>query len=156
VARELEMARWQPEREEVTGTSNSWMLPWQVLGRPMGYVLWLIATWWDGQRRVTTARNGDTKWGSRGHVAGNRISDRAFTVLQVHPRRDLFTWELLSTLNRAWIAALVQIRTQGSRRRGGSWTWDILGRHCTIEILIRVPDRENCSAPISDFCVGIC
>jgi hypothetical protein len=46
--------------EEVTGANNSWTLPWQDLGRPMGYVLWLTATWWDGRRRVMTARNSGT------------------------------------------------------------------------------------------------
>jgi hypothetical protein len=30
VAREFEMARWRPEREEATGANNWWLSPWRA------------------------------------------------------------------------------------------------------------------------------
>jgi hypothetical protein len=45
VARDLELAWWRPEREEVTGASNSWRSQWQAHRRWMGGLRWLTATW---------------------------------------------------------------------------------------------------------------
>jgi hypothetical protein len=95
------------------------------------------------------------QWGSCGHVASKWMSDRVATVLQVHPRRDLFTRGSLSAFNWAWTAAPTWIWAQDHRRRGGAEP-EIFLRHCTIRTPFSQSDRVICRALISYFYVATC
>jgi hypothetical protein len=94
VARELEMAQWWPEREEVTGASNSWMLPWQDHRRRIDMLRRCSATWLKGhsvsRSRRTMHTSTTVAWPCRRR---KWTSDSAATVSWAHPRRDHFTVE---------------------------------------------------------------
>jgi hypothetical protein len=94
VACELETAWWWPEREEVTGASNSWMLPWQDHRWRIDMLRWCTAMWLKGHRVSRSRRTMHTSttvaWPRR---RCKWTSDSVATVSRAHSRRDLFTVE---------------------------------------------------------------
>jgi hypothetical protein len=95
VANEFGLARWQPEKEGVTGANDWWHLPWQLSGDHSISITRAIATWlkaWDVvQLRWTT-------WtlvmAVRPHRRRKWSGNSEATVVQTHPWCDLFTVEL--------------------------------------------------------------
>jgi hypothetical protein len=86
--------RWRSEREEATGTSDSWTLPWQDNRQWTGGLRRFTATWLKGHSvswsRWTTHTLTSVAWPRRRR---KWTSDRAAIVSRVHPRRDLFIIE---------------------------------------------------------------
>jgi hypothetical protein len=97
VASEFGFARWRPEKEEITGASDWWHLPWWLSGDHHIQMTRAIATWlrawgvaqsrWTMQIPVMAIRPHRRRKWPRDSVA---------TVSRTYPRRDLFTGELNS------------------------------------------------------------
>jgi hypothetical protein len=89
------------------------------------------------------------RWWTCGHVAGKWMSDRVATVLQDHPRWDLFSRGSLSVFSWAGIAAPAWIRAHDCRRRGAELaTWSL---HCTIEFFFSAPDSQGLGSNLSQY-----
>jgi hypothetical protein len=94
VAFNLKILRWRSEREEATGASDSWTLPWQDQQRRIDMLRRCIATWLKGhsmsRSRWATHTSTTVAWPRRRR---KWTSDRAATVSRAHSRWDLFTVE---------------------------------------------------------------
>jgi hypothetical protein len=130
---------WRKEK------SLAWALSWislkYWLRRWTSYLRRSVATWWNGWRRGSAARNGGTTamvaWphcGATGH------DDRATTVSHLHLLPKIFHPAKLSARHWARIASSAWIRARGHRRRGSVHLL-IFVRYCTIRTPFRAPYR---------------
>jgi hypothetical protein len=84
--------RWRSKREEATGASDLWTLPWQDHRRWTGGLRRFNVTWLKGHNVSRSRQTTHTStWVAWPHRRRKWTSDRAATVSRVHPRRDLFT-----------------------------------------------------------------
>jgi hypothetical protein len=156
VARDLELARWRPEREEVTSASNSWRSPWQAHRRWTSGIRWLTTmllkhqrTWRKVARWITLVSLSEATVTQAGTAAGAEqwpefIHDAIFLTLKSY---------LHSTEHESQ-------RRRGSQRgiTGGEMNWTRRSDLNTVPLKtwLRAPDRQNCNAKILDFCARTC
>jgi hypothetical protein len=154
VDRELEMARWRPERGESTVARNWWLSPWRAHRqstdmRNTSYcdMVRNLGTWRVVDRRPTPAILSESAVSQADTVAGLNSGLSSSSRRYLLPRATIST--PLSTNRSAWRESECMVAGgEGSRSQGYFYI--------VPSESFRAPDNTDCSALISDFCVRMC
>jgi hypothetical protein len=146
MAHDLELARWRPEREEVTSPSNSWCSPWQAHRRWTGGLRWLTATWLKHQstwrkvaRWLTPASLFEAAVTQAGTAVGVNSGSSSSTRWYLLPQATIST--SLST-NRSVRHKSERVVADGEM----NWSWRSDLNTVPSKPWFSVPDRQNCNA----------
>ena len=150
------LERWRSKRKRGTCAHNWWPHPWQPHRRSLDKLVrvtavWLKCrgTWHKTARCITPARVDFKRSGQSGH--GGRTNN----ALSSSGGEDLFTAKRYPGAREHESPRRHESRRR-SHRRQGALHQRSCAVHCTIIILIRVPDRAICRAQISNFYVATC